>query len=569
MSKKQIISEANKIRSELRYGKLDGMQKRFMKNFLSRNKGVFWSMILLVIGETVISLVLPFISHFYLEKSFALMNYGTFVIVGITLIVLIILFLAASYLQIFVTQIFSLRFINEIRESWYGYFLKRSVAFNKNFDGKKLLTKMLYHLQLLRMGMDNVVYQFIQGTFLYIGIIIFSFLFNPRLFVVLWVSLPVLIIVFLIMDYIGRYYVTREQTFNSRIVSHLADSLINFDVIKVQAREDGMIKKFADYIELDTFFRIRRQLWVQYSNRLLYGLILLFGVVLYFVQLYWPFIEFDSISNVASTGLLLGFFSKVVFSYSRAGIFTEAFRLGLRLSIPTFSYVAEKSSPKPVKFNHIKFSGKRVKISKYGGYIKDFIFSFKKGQRILVYGDENAGKTTFAKVITGQKAIKSINVTLDKKRVTSARWCGYKSGNYFVSANPTFDISIGEYLSGKNTESITQKDIDHIFKLLKPYKVFDFIFADTDMLGRRISPRNISMTEIVLVQIAHCLVHPKSIVAIDHGCVDIKRDIIENAIKILEKNCDLTAIIVFSSDKNTLIKYEKTFHLNKAGLSEV
>lgn len=569
MSKKQIISEANKIRSELRYGKMDGTQKKFIRTFVRKNKGLIWVMIWLVIGETLLSLALPFISYFYLEKSFALMNYRIFMIVGIALIVLIILFLIASYLRIYVNQKFSLYFINEIREAWYGYFLKHSVAFNKKFDGKKLLTKMLYHVQLLRMGLNNVLYQSVQATFLYIGIVVFAFLFNPRLFVVLWIALPVLLIVFIIMDYIGRYYVTREQTFNSRIVSHLADSLINFDVLKTQAREEEMMKKFNDYIELDTFFRIRRQLWVQYSNRLLYGLMLLFGVGLYFVQLYWPFIEFDSISNVASTGFILGFFSKVLFSYSRMGIFMEAFRLGLRLSVPTFPYLAGKTPSKSKSWKNIKFSGKKTKLSKYGGYIKNFLLNIKKDERILIYSGESSGKTTLAKVITGQKAINSLNVTFNKKRVNSGRWCQYKSENYFISANPMFDITIGEYLLGESSEAITNYDIDAVFKALKPHKFFDFLFANTELLGRRISPRNLSMTETVLIQIAYCLLRPKSIIAVDHSCIDMGKEPINQALKLLEKSSKSTAIIIFSSKVNTLISYEKTFHLDKAGFTQV
>ncbi len=313
MSKKQIITESNKIRSELTYSKLDRIQKDFLKSFVKTHKKIIWWIVSLIIVETFLGLSLPTISHFYLEKSFALMNYKTFMIVGISLIVLIVLYMINSYYRIYIAQKFSLTLINEIREAWYTYFVKHSAAFNRKFDCKKLMTKLLYHVQLLRMGLDNVFYQVIQATLLYIAIILFAFLFNPKLFVVLWVSLPVVLIVYVVMDYIGRYYVTREQTFNSRIVSHLADSLLNFDVLKTQAREEEKVREFDNYIQLDTFFRIRRQLWVQYSNRLLYGLMLLFGVLLYFVQLYWPFVEFDSISNVASTGLILGFFGKVLF----------------------------------------------------------------------------------------------------------------------------------------------------------------------------------------------------------------------------------------------------------------
>lgn len=569
MSKKQIISESNKIRSELSYSKLDRIQKDFLKRFVKTRKKTIWFLVILVVVETLLGLSLPTISHFYLEKSFALMNYQTFMFVGISLIFLIVLYMVNSYYRIFIGQKFSLALINEIREAWYAYFIKHSAAFNRKFDGKKLMTKLLYHVQLLRMGLNNIVYQIIQASLLYIGIIAFAFLFNPKLFVVLWVSLPVVLIVFVVMDYIGRYYVTREQTFNSRIVGHLADSLLNFDVLKTQAREEEKLREFDNYIQLDTFFRIRRQLWVQYSNRVLYGLMLLFGVLLYFVQLYWPFVEFDSISNVASTGFILGFFGKVLFSFARVGIFMEAFRLGLRLSTPAFRYDLSRSIQSPPNWETLRFSGKKTKLSNRGGYIKNFDMKFKKGNRILVYSDNSYGKTTLARVIAGQKCIDSLNVTLDRKRVPSKKWCFYRSENYFIKANPTFDISLGEYLLGESKAKITRYDIDAVYKELKPYKIFDFIFDHKDVLGRRITNNNLSITEIILIQIAYCLLRPKSIISIDHMCFDQSKNEIIEGIKLLEKNSKSTTFVFFSSKANKTFNYAKTYHLDKTEFKQV
>lgn len=167
-------------------------------------------------------------------------------------------------------------------------------------------------------------------------------MFNPRLYLLLWLSFILLLFIFLVTDYIGKYYVAREQTFNSRIVSHLADSLINFNLIKTYGQENHKLKELEQLIELDTYFRIRRQLWLKYSSRILLGFILIFGIGIYFIQIYWPFINFNSLTSVASTGIILAFFMRVLFATARSGIFFEAFRLGLILSTPNFQYSLSK-----------------------------------------------------------------------------------------------------------------------------------------------------------------------------------------------------------------------------------
>jgi ABC-type transport system involved in cytochrome bd biosynthesis fused ATPase/permease subunit len=323
-------------------------------------------------------------------------------------------------------------------------------------------------------------------------------------------------------------------------------------------------------MELDKHFRVRRQLWLQYCNRVLYGLILLFGILLYFIQIFWPFIEFDSLNNVASSAIILGFYTHLLFSAARVGIFFEAFRLGLYLSLPRFSYdKVAKGIKKAPSWNNLRLNSKRIKFSSYGENIKNFELNIKKNDRLSIYGKGNYGKTTLARIITGQKCSKNINFKLDKFRISSKDWCSYKSNNYFISANPTFDTSIGEYLLGKRKALITRHDFDSIFSNLKQHRIFDFLLAHNDLLGKRIVTHDLSTTEIVLLQIAHCLINQKSVIAIDHVCLDLEdNEKIIKGLQILDKNSPKTAIIYSSSIKNNLFTYDKTYQLSKNQFKE-
>jgi len=569
MTKKQIIAESSKIRRELGYSRIDNTQKEFVKKFIKKNRNKLYFIGFLAFIETLIGISLPTISHFYLEKSFDLMNYRTFLLIGITLLCLTGIYLVNTYYRIYIGERLIMSFVNRIREAWYIYYLKHSVAFKKSFDGKRLMTKFVYHIQLLRMGAQNVILQILQSSLLYIGILIFSLLFNPKLFLVLWLSAPLFIIIFLIADYIGKYYVSREQTFNTRIVMQLADSLINFDIFKLHGREDEKIKEMENLIDLDTYFRVRRQLWIKYSNRVMYSVILVFGILLYFVQIYWPFIDFYSVTNVAATAIILSYFTRILFSLTRIGIFFEALRLGLQLSIPTFNYKVKKAIKEVPSWKTIRIHSKKTKLSKYGDYLKNFEFNIEKGERISIMAGDSFGKTTLARAITGQKKIESLIFNLNKKRFSSTEWCRFKQENCFISGNPTFDTVIGEYLLGKSAQSITREDVDKIFQVLTSHKIFDFIINHKDFLGRKISTHDLSFTEIILLQIAHCILNEKSIISIDHTCIDHHNKAITKGIKLLEQEFKKSTIIVFSTEHNEILSYDKTFHLRKAEFVQV
>jgi ABC-type transport system involved in cytochrome bd biosynthesis fused ATPase/permease subunit len=431
------------------------------------------------------------------------------------------------------------------------------------------MTKFLYHIQLLKLGVNNVISTGFQTVLMYLAILLFALFFNSKLFVVLWLSAPLFVVIFLVTDYIGRHYITREQTFNSRIVSHLADSMFNFDLIKSQGREKDKLKEFENIIDIDTFFRIRRYLWIQYSNRILYGIILLVGISFYFVQIYWPFIEFDSLTNLAATGIILGYFIRLLYSTARVGIFYEAFRLGLRLVLPKFPYSIDTSLRNPPKWNNLRFQSKKTKLSKYGGYINNFRLELSRGSKYLIYSEDAYGKSSLAKIIVGKKVNPSIIINDGKRRINTIKWSSYKSNNFYIADSVRFDISLAEYIFGKGVDDISRKDIDKIINELKPLGIFDFMFDHREFIGRNVQTDTLSKTENILLQIAHCIIKPKSIIAVDHTCLDGGNEKIIKALKILLDKCPKTTFVFFSNKPNTYFEYEKTFELNKAEFKEV
>lgn len=569
IDKKQIIAETNKIKQELKYSKAQKVQQNFVKKFLKDNKKMVIFYCALVALETLVSLSLPIISRLYLKNSFDLIDYRTFYLTVAVLVGLTFVFLVNSYYSLLNGTRLIMALFNEIREAWFIQYFKMPSAFKASLDNKKLLTKFLYHAQLFKLGFTNVVSEGLHAFMLYAGILIYSFIFNDKLFIVLFLSAPLLILIFVISYFIGRFYVAREQTFNTKIVGQLADSILSYDLYKVQNRELEKIQEMENLIDLDTHFRIRRQVWIKYSNQILYGFILLFGIGLYVVQTFWPFFELDSAITIASDGIILGFFTRLLFLVSRAGIFFPAFSLGVKLAVPNFDYEKSEFKPQTKKWDDLTIKSKKTKLSYYGDYIKNISIPFEKGQNVLFFTPEPLGKTTLAKIITGQRCTDSVIFHVDKKRTSSTEWCDKIAGNYLISPEIKYDTTIGEVIFGKNNLLVDAKEIKNAHSTLKQHEIFNFIFDNTKTLGKPANTQNLSNTQKILIQIAHCLIYDKQIIAIDHFCLDSMNKLIKKGLELLIAKKPSAAIAFFSSQNNNLFEYAKTYEIKKQDIKEI
>lgn len=562
----KILTDTNRYLEKGRFSKLSPYQKKYLKRQYLKNIKAIYAFVALVVVETSLTLSLPILNHYYLEKSFNYLNYNKLFFGAAIIAVGIILYLVISYITLLTKQKITMKLVNDIRHYWYAKFLRRFSATYK--DGDRMMVKMLYHVQLLKMGFERIINDGLSTLLLFIGLVVITFFINSKLFIILWLLTLLLLIVFLVSYFIGKYYITREQTFNTRIVSQLTRTITNQTLLTRQNRQEEEINELDKLIQLDTHFRIRRQLWINYSDRVLFGGILLTGLLLYIVQIYWPFMSLQNFSDAATSTIILGLFTKVIYGTSRIGIFLEPFNLGLKLSTPKASNKrSQKVNMENWKTLNVK--SRKTKISNKGGYIKDLNISIKPAERILITGDAGSGKSTLANAIAGEKNIKSINFELNGERLHANQWMQRVKDIYLISEDIFYKTTVGSLIFGKDNNKITPTDITNLYKILGGHELFKSIFKSKDLLGKTINSKNLSQQEKLTLQIAHCLVNKKAIIILDIHILDQPDSQIFVALALLNNIQPSTTIIVFGSKNNDYFEYDQKYQISQNQVKKV
>ncbi len=560
----RLIKKTTDLRHNLGYFPLKKRQMSSFFHLLKKEQNRLMLFGIFIIVETFLGISLPLFSHFYLDQQFDLFQYQG-VLVGIPFLLLGIgIYLFTSYRTLLLSKRISLDTTNTFRKSWYAHFLNHSPSAT-NIPNHRPLTKIIYHTLLLRTGFENILNEGARITILYASIFLFCFLFNTKLFLISIGTLPLIGTLGIIGYLISKKYLAREQTFNSKIVEEVNESIVNFQLIKNQQRETEKLKTFENILELDAFFRVRRELWMSFFDRILFIGVLLFGIILYLIQTYWGFIDLNSITSLTSSSFIIAYLTRIIFAAGKIGMYSQIFITGLKLGVPDFSTKRPRFQT-PFK-NSIIISSQKTKLARQGSYLKKFKLEIKKGDKILIYTPEPLGKTTLAQAITGLKMIPSLVFTIDDQRYHSKRWNEAKIKRFLIQFHPTFKTTLGEFLFGKPPENISAEEFSELTKKL-PSELFQFLFHSIKILGTQLHDQHFTATESCLLQIAHCLMSPKNLIVVDHMCLDLKSKEVISALNILTQKSPHTTFIFFSKEKNTYLPYQHLYELHADNLEK-
>lgn len=568
---KHLLLEINKLKMQLRNGALEKEQIAYLRSYLKKHKKRLLLFLFLCAIETIISLLLPVVIKYRFESDFSLLRLSDLQVSLVFFTILVALFLVNSFFILRFGQKTVYTFINTLRRDWFARYLGAIDALNSDISQRNLFVKFVYHTQLLKMGLERTMYDGVRAFFLYIGLLGAAFLFSSTVFLWFCIAFPLLCLLFIGFYFIGRYYVSREQTLNKKIIHFLHNSLENDDFIRLTRAQNSHVQRMTDLLDVDAYFRIRRETWIRFGDRVLFSALLLCAGAYYLLKSYYSIGNFESWGEVAVTGILLAFFTRLIFQVSHTGLFFEAFSLGLKTSVPRFkSYKKNIKTLIPLKVGkEIKIKGRRTKISKYSRIIKNFELIFKVGDKVLVTANGTYGKSTLARFIVGQQLIDSLTVRLGKKFLNAFYWAESKHSRYLITLATNFNGTVSELLSGKIKDDVTREDLDEIYMKLKQYNDFDFIFEHKDYLAKHIQTGNMSSTEFILLQIAHVLLNKYSIVCVDHTAFDLDSDVLKKGWKIINENLNNTALICFSSKPNHSVNFDAKYKLTENSLEEI
>jgi ABC-type multidrug transport system fused ATPase/permease subunit len=559
-----LYQKRNLIKQSIRPLKIEEEQKVHIKFFWRKNKKMFWKVVILSALAIFLQLLMPLFTNFYIKKYSFLLEINKLTYSLLVLLLILIVYLIVSYLSIKYESTLFIYFLNYLRRKWFSLYLNKNIFSLKSEDKSKVIAKISYHFSLLQMGISNSLFSLIPWLLLSSGLLIFSFFISSSLLLIVIISILVNLLIIFLAYVIAKYYVSQHQTLYSKILVFLGNSLNEFDLIKLNKREKKSLDQLDELVEIDSYFRIRRNLLMKYGNKIIFSLVIFMGALVYLIEIYHPFLKIENSAQYLVYAMFFSLIIKLSYLSLKIGLFSFPLKLGAVLCIPQEKSFLKSESKKELKIWEIKFKSKRYKL-KNGKCFRNLDYNFKSGERILFFGPEGCAKSSLGIVFSGNANFtdgRSWVLKINQERFLYRQWQKiFKVDTYLIHPNFQTEDSILSILMGEDFSLASNEDIENVFSLLSKYPVLDFVNQHNKSIVQNVNKLKFSFTDKALIQMAHALLNPPSVLVIDNVYLDIDSDRIKKMISILDENLKDTIIILSSTKDNDILKYAKKYNL--------
>ena len=253
-------------------------QKRYFLSYFLSQKNRILGFLGLLFGQALLDTGLFLVLRSYSRKE------ATFVGGKPGFLFLAILFLivyvVVVYFSFRLAQSLVIELTIRLRRKWFLALLSTISPKERG----RIFAKITYYLPLLQTNLLNL---FLNAPFLIFSFLwllgIFLFTKPGSLLVIIGFILICAIITFLSYK-MGKKYISREQTFSSQVLRHLAESVYDRDFISLYKQQKAYQTKLDNLSVLDAEFRIKRNLWYQLSPVILFAIMTLTGFVFYYLN---------------------------------------------------------------------------------------------------------------------------------------------------------------------------------------------------------------------------------------------------------------------------------------------
>ncbi len=515
--------------------------------------------------QTALELSLPVYSQFaerrlnaFLEKGLA----GNFII---TIVAAVAIYLVAAFLGLRFEKTIIIRLVNDLREYWFSLLLFRSRRPTSK-DKAKLLAKLTYHFSLLQGGVGAAVTGFIRWLINYCALLVLGFFAGPLLFSYVLVSFFVCLGLGISGYYIGLFYLSREASLSTAIISHISQSIDQAGIIQAQFREKTSLERLSELVVLDSALKVRRTLWLEYGNRIIFALLVLIGACVSMALLFAPNVAVTAfIPKVSlSSGILFAFLARQLYLSLRIGLYVVPTKIGLVLSLPEAEQPAHRSDSAP-DFNAVHFSSRKVKLISETEYIKDVSFIFKRKGRYHIYGEGRVGKSALARIFSGQARQEGRPwiVRLDGRRFRYPLWRKVSQKSFLVDGVIGGGPLIGEIISGCDRLSLRREDIADIMDLVERTPELSFLSHLPKFTATEFDQAQLTKADGVLLQLAFCLFHRPRLIVVDNAALDMPDPRIISLLSRLNSIVQESIIICFSTQRRDIMNFSEIYEIKK------
>lgn len=479
--------------------------------------------------------------------------------------VLIVVFLINSFFAIKYERSFIVLLTNNIRRRIFKHFLGRSLQHASSDQHAHLIAKISYHVPLVTLGISNSFFG-LWRWLMYLGIVIMiSSISHYRVLTVGGIFILTSVALFFGGYVVSRFYVSQEVTFYSKIIKEIDFNTTNLSFLKIFGQERRILQKFDKLVWLDSFFRVRRDIWMRLGFKMVFILLTIVSIFSHFFPTrLFSFLGTGNTSEQFLFILLLIYFSRALNEATRAGLYLFPARLGLFLTILPSGKNHAKDTGFSLEHKTLGFHSHKMKLFRQGEYHRNMRFDFAPGERVLFVGDNMMGKTSLAKVFAGMTAYnpRAIKITIDSERFEFAAWQSLCSGVYFFDPHFRVDYTLMECIMGKVTDDITIEEFAEALTIMNRYpSIVELVSTD----GNYTIPATAILQnplQAFALHTLHCLVKKYPVLIIDNMWIDVQYSRIFDMIRVLDQALPSSIMLVFSHSINDYIAYTQRYELN-------
>ncbi len=532
----------------------------YLLGFFKSKKRLLQSALFFLVIQGVLEVLLIVISHRYLKSSYLAIN-NRYLLYVISLVSLF--YLSTAFLAVKKERTLIVRLINDVRSRWFRLFLHKRPEENNLEKKSFFMAKVSYHLPLLATGLSNSLAGSIRFVLFISIMLLLAVIFSFKL---LWFVLAAIILSLtlgLLATWVSYNYVTRETTFYSSIIRLMDFSLSDWRFVKKFKRERAIAQEFDELVELDTYFRVRRDLWLRFSVSIVFVLLVFISFfassLSNAIEYFFGTASFDTRFIIV---IAFVYFSRLLYEAVRVGLYSIPLFLGLKLATPRFS-PRRLGKNKELSSNLLEFKSTKTRLYKQLKKYQAFNYIFKKSGRYLFYTDNQLTSGALAQVFSGLSVYgrRSWVIKAEGKRYFYNEFFDKYKAVFYIEPNFNSERSLLETILGKEKGSISDEEFLALSSLVNSHEQLRDIFYEKEDWRFLASKFCTNSYNIFLVQFIHCLITRPYMMVIDAQFLSIDNEKIISLIKLANELLTETIIIVFANKNNNIINYDEIFPL--------
>ncbi len=551
-----ILREARAIRNLYRRIKLDSMHRRYLLDFLKQHNLALFSVLFLLFAQGLIEALLIIFSRNQLasQKQFLFIPFFWQL-----LAFLFVVFFINSFLSIRQEKTLGVVFANQLRRRIFKNYLNRPLAQMNQEKQADLLAKISYQLPLASLGVANSFFGTLRWLIDVLVIVFLSVLGGLPWALVLLFVFGLSVLVVLATYFVSKSYISQEVTFYSQIIKEIDTATKEKYFLKIFNHEKPVLGRFDRLVDFDSFFRIRRDLWMKLCAKVLFAILLFLSVLSHFFST--SFFTWFNLAGPEKKFLflfLIIYFSRALYESLRVGLYLWPARLGLFLTILKPNKVLRQENIFHFS-KSLQFYGRKIKLFKEAPYWRHFDVSFEKCGRYLFYSATAKGKSCLARLLSGREAFseKALLVKIDGQRLSYSAWQKYGAGICFFDPNFSSEKSLLEFVLGSSRENTDFSEIEKALVTLKTYSLASSLISpDNNYNSSSVLAFSSPLSSFALFA-CHCLVKKPELIIIDNVWLDLGYEEINKMLLLLDKELPETTFVVFSRGDNNLLAYQK------------